>query len=295
MKLDPQECYRVRDLTLVKQDLRVYFTEGYLVFATPVAGRRTAAIFTAAESEGGDAEVLLLPPTRGERRSLASYTNSPNLAEHVSSAVLVFSDDSYADLAAQARSESSRKVPEMGLLLAEKWEPVIRNIAASFETRLALDLLSAQPGFFTGAFSGRRLGNFDVLYDPRAREQIVVGQVAASRDNRAYFDVWTSFEARSFRQTGHPAQPEFTGSDYRIEATVEPSLLLRVWGEVKVQPAEPLRALAFDISRDMRMLGATVGGHDAEFLQRDSIRANLVRNTGNDLVVIVPATPLEPD
>ncbi|MFB3826931.1 MAG: M1 family metallopeptidase [Bryobacteraceae bacterium] len=294
MKLDPEECYRVRDLTLVKQDLRIYLTEGYLVFATPTAGRRTVAVFTATESEGGDAEVLLMPPTRGERRSLASYTNSPNLAEHITSAVLVFSDDSYADLTAQARARSSRKVPEMGLLLADKWNPVMGNIAASFETRLALDLLSSNPGFFAGAFSGRKLGNFDVLYDPRAREQIVVGQVAAARDNRAYFDVWTSFEARSFRQSGREVTPEFTLSDYRIEATVEPNLLLRVWGEVKVQPAEPLRALAFDLSRDMRVLGATVDGHDAEFLQRESMRANLVRNTGNDLVIIVPPAPLDP-
>jgi hypothetical protein len=43
MALDAEEAYRVRDLTLVKEDIRFYLTEGYLVFAKPVAGRRIGA------------------------------------------------------------------------------------------------------------------------------------------------------------------------------------------------------------------------------------------------------------
>src|SRR5438874_3174194 len=78
---DREECYRVRDLTLQKEDLRIYLTEGHLIFSKPVAGRRMAAVFTA-DMEGGDGEVILLPPDRAERRSLASYIDSPNLDEH---------------------------------------------------------------------------------------------------------------------------------------------------------------------------------------------------------------------
>src|SRR5882672_6950444 len=75
---DRDECYRVRDLTLVKEDIRIYFTDGHLIFSKPVGGKRYAAVF-AADVEGGDAEVLLFPPDRAERRSLAGYINSPNL------------------------------------------------------------------------------------------------------------------------------------------------------------------------------------------------------------------------
>src|SRR6202050_4405044 len=82
MSLDPAECYRVRDLALPKDEARFFFTDGYLIFAKPVAGVRMSAVF-AAEVEGDDAEVLVLPPNRGERRSLASYTGSPNLDEHL--------------------------------------------------------------------------------------------------------------------------------------------------------------------------------------------------------------------
>ena len=36
--------------------------------------------------------MLLLPPNRSERRSLASYTDSPNMDEHFTGAVLLFSE-----------------------------------------------------------------------------------------------------------------------------------------------------------------------------------------------------------
>src|ERR1035437_4135223 len=63
---DREECYRVRDLTILKEDIRVYLTDGYLIFAKPVAGRRMAAVFST-DVEGGDGEVILLPPDRAGR------------------------------------------------------------------------------------------------------------------------------------------------------------------------------------------------------------------------------------
>ena len=61
LSIDPAQTYRVRDLELFRGDLKIYFSEGILSFATPLAGRRVAAVFTTAHSEGGDAEVLVLP------------------------------------------------------------------------------------------------------------------------------------------------------------------------------------------------------------------------------------------
>ena len=43
---DRDQCYRVRDLTIVKEDIKVYLTNGYLIFSKPVAGRRVAAVFS---------------------------------------------------------------------------------------------------------------------------------------------------------------------------------------------------------------------------------------------------------
>jgi hypothetical protein len=69
VQLDSTECYRVHDLQINKDDLHLYFTDGYLIFGKPVNGARTTAVFTA-DVEAGDAELLLMPPTRSERRSL---------------------------------------------------------------------------------------------------------------------------------------------------------------------------------------------------------------------------------
>jgi hypothetical protein len=297
ISLDPAECYRVRELALPKDEARLFFTDGYLIFAKPVAGVRTAAVFTT-DVDGGEAEVLLLPPNRAERRSLASYTGSPNLDEHFSSAVLMFSDDTYANLTEQIRQNSfNRKSPEMGALMAEGWQSVVRNIAASFQTRLVLDLLSrdpARPGFFAISMSGKRLGNFDLYYDRRALEQIVIGKLN-SRDGQLFFDVWSSFVAKHFRNVANVTpEPDFVMSDFRIEATVQQDLGLQVVTRVRIKAGSaPLTVLAFDIAESMKVSAASVDGTPAEVFQRESARSDLMRNVDNEMVLIVPSEPLE--
>ncbi|MGA2589663.1 MAG: M1 family aminopeptidase [Bryobacteraceae bacterium] len=294
ISLDPAECYRVRDLTLPKDEARVFLTDGYLTFAKPVAGVRVSAVFTT-DVEGGDAEVLLLPPNRGERRSLASYTGAPNLDEHFLGAVLVFSDDTYAKLTEQiGKSPYNRKSPEMGALIGEKWTPVLRNIAGSFQTRLVFDLLSgesARNGFFAASMTGKTLGNFDLYYDRSAREQIVLGKLNA-KDNLLFFDVWCSFTARSFRNTSR--ELDFVLEDYRIDATLQPDLSLRVVTRVKAKPTRTLPVLAFDIAQPMKVSAVLVDGRPAEVLQRESMRSDLLRNVGNEMFMVIPPEPLQP-
>ena len=197
--LDLEECYRVRDLSLYKEDIRLYFNDGYLIFSKPVAGERIAAIFTA-DVEGGDGEVLLLPPQRAERQSLARFAGSPNLDEHFHTALLMFTDGSGKELLESIAKGSGRKAPEMGPLLAEQWTPVVSNILDSFAPRLAGDLLTPgrTDGLMLAALAGKTLGNFDVIYDPSAADQILVGQLM-ERNQRVVYDVWTSFAARRFR------------------------------------------------------------------------------------------------
>src|SRR5689334_2921380 len=91
--LDPAECYHVRDVEISQEDAQFYLTDGYLIFGKPVNGAPVAAVFSA-DTDGGDAEVLMFPPNRAERKSLASYTGAPNLDEHFVNAVFLFTDKS---------------------------------------------------------------------------------------------------------------------------------------------------------------------------------------------------------
>jgi hypothetical protein len=293
---DPTECYRVRDLRLAKEDIRIYLTDGHLIFAKPVAGSRIAAVFTA-DTENGDAEVILMPPDRAERRSLASYIHSPNLDEHFRTAVFLFTGDEYDTLVSQmADNPSNRKTPELGPLLDETYTPMLRNLGASYQSRLVLDLLNREahkPDLFAVLISSTKLGNFDVAFDPAAREQVSAGQVV-NRGGRTLFDFWTSFAARSMRV--NPAAPpsDLSVRDYRIEATVDPGLSLSAVTRMKVQAhANGLRALAFDITPQMEVTAASLDGQPAEVLQQESLRSD-ARRGGNQMFLVVPREPLRP-
>ena len=62
LRLDPEQCYRVRDLFLEREDVKFYFTDGLLIFADPVEGREIGAFFIAQEATDS-AEILAIPPT----------------------------------------------------------------------------------------------------------------------------------------------------------------------------------------------------------------------------------------
>jgi hypothetical protein len=291
---DRDECYRVRDLTLIKEDLHVYLTDGYLIFSKPVAGRPIAAAFLA-DTDGGDGEVMLLPPDRAERRSLATYIDSPNLDEHFRGAVFLFTGDVYDALKKQLPDNpANRKIPELGALLDEQWTSALRNLGAGYQTRLTLDLLgwpASRPGLLVAFFQGIKLGNFDVVFDPSSSEQILAGQLT-TRDNRLYFDTWTSFAARSSRLHPAPRKPELLLRDYRIQAVVNEDLSLSAVTRVKVTPAAGGTPVApFEIAPEMAVTEATVDGRPAEVLQGDALRVNLMRG-GNNLFLVVPPEPL---
>ncbi len=291
---DSGECYRVRDLTLVEEDLRLYFTDGHLIFSQPVAGKRIAALFTA-DTDGGDGEVMLLPPDRAERRSLAGYIDAPNLDERFEMALLLFTGDAYERIKAQIdASASNRKSPEVAPLLEERWTPLLRSLGSSYQARLTLDLLggTARPaGLFLAALSSSKRGAFDVVFDPERQEQILAGQFVP-RGDTLYFDTWTSFEARSSRNGPAHLKPFAAVGDYRIEATIGADLLLTAVTHVRLKPSvDGLAALPFDLTPDMQIASAAVDGRPAEVLQHEAPQANVMHG-GNKLIVVVPAEPL---
>lgn len=288
--LDPAECFRVREISIARDEVQIFLTDGYLIFTKPVGSARVSAVFST-DAEGGDAEILLMPPNRSERRSLALHTDSPTLEEHFNATAMVFADDIYRELMEQIRANPyNKKSAEMGALLAERWSPVVRNIDESFSLRLAADLLSPgarRKGFFGAAFAGNRLGAFDLVYDARAAEQILVGKSSAEN-----FDIWSSFAARSYRQTSFA--PEFSLKDYRIDSTLDQDLMLHCVTQVKAENKEIEGALPFEISSKMQILTATIDGKPVEVLASSYSRSSVQQGSGNAVFLLVPAAPLAP-
>jgi hypothetical protein len=291
--LDPKECYRVRDLSFRKDDIRTYFTDGYLIFSKPAGGQLISAVFTT-EVEGGDGEVILVPPTRGERESLAKFTHSPNLDEHISAAMMIFTNGAGSLLHERIEKESTaKKVPEMGALMAERWSPVVANIREGFELRMVDDLLSPDPsasGFMFLGLAGRERGNFDVLYDPRAREQIFAGQFA-EQSGRSRYNIWTSFMAKEIR-TGAVKrfEPGFSLRHFSIDATLDANLHMKASTKIKLRVgAAAQRSFPFEIARAMKVTLARVDGVPVELLARESARGRAPRGSEDDgLLVVTP-------
>jgi hypothetical protein len=296
VSLDPGECYRVIEQNFSKADFHIYFTSGYLIFSKPINGIRTSAVFTT-EVEGGDAEILLLPPVRSERLSLATFTESPNLEEHFKTALMVFTDQTASELIAKLRTGEAKKSPEMGALLADKWGSLVRNMTPSFQVRLVEDTLNQRPdhGFFYMAVAGSKLGNFDAFCDPLGVEDIIVGQLS-ERQGRSYFDVWTTFASREKRKSDqNMQQPDMEVQDYHIDATLEPDLSLKTVTKLTaVTKQKTGRAIPFSISKRMKITEARVDDHPVEVFQQESLRSNLIGDRGDNRFLLITSEQLQP-
>ena len=309
--MDPAECYRVRDLSFVKDDIKLYLNDGYLIFSKPVLGQRLSALFTT-DVEGGDGEVIVIPPTRSERQSLASYTQTPNLDEHFRTILMVLTDDSMAVLrtALAQQPDSAKNAPSAGALLAQRWDPVVANISGPMQMRLVADLWSAQPartGLAFFAISGLTLGNFDILSDARANHRMIIRQ-RMDRDGHDQFNVWTEFLPRriSSRDPSAPnpiasnpaARPEweFTLSHYRIDAEVGNDLGVRAVTRVSVTIGQnPARAFAFDIARNMQITAVRIDGVRAELMRDESPRGRVSGGAEEVEFLTVAPVPLAPE
>lgn len=293
--LDPQECFRVRDLKFTKDDVKLYFNDGFLIFSKPFSGRRLAAIFSA-EVEGGDAEIILLPPSREERESLASFTGSPNLDEHLRASLLIATDDSVQRLYQQAHTEPgsqacAAKTPAMGASLAMQWDPVLSNVSEPMQMRLLNDLLtpdSVRKGMTFLALNGKNLSTFDVISDERLDRRVEIRQ-ATSRDGKPVVNIWTSFLPRHLqRQTPVPAPPaNYHLAKFRIDAEIPNDLTVKATTKVTVRVGpQALRAFQFELTSSMEIDSATIDGTPAEWLRDGSARRSDVNGTEDQVVVV---------
>ena len=282
-------------MRIEREDLRLFLTDGYLIFAKPVEGRRVAAYFYA-ETEAGDGEVLLVPPDAAERTTLSRFTGMPNLNEHIKGALLLFTDNTGDQLAAEISEKKFQASAEMGRMLANSHDALLKNLFHSFEIRLVSDFRTNDPkqGLFFAAMAGSHLGSFDVSYDPTSRDQITAGQVTF-RNNAAYFDVWTSFPGRSVRRGLTPAV-DFTSllktRHFDIQAEITADLKLKAVTKISIEPATPLDPLQFECSRQVRIISVKLNGREVEFFQRESLRSNLIRGREGDVFLVIPNEPL---
>ncbi|MDP8989055.1 MAG: hypothetical protein M3N41_03115 [Acidobacteriota bacterium] len=293
--LDPSECYRVRDLSFVKDDIKLYLNDGYLIFSKPVLGQRLWAVFTT-DVEGGDGEAIVIPPTRSERQSLARFTQSPNLDEHFRAVLMVATEGSVARLLQSLENqEGAKKAPEMGAILAEQWGPVLGNISGPMQMRLVEDLWSTrsrETGVVFFAVSGKTLGNFDIVSDARVQHRMMLRQ-HVEREGRDDFNVWTDFVPRQFSRESNAADPgpEFKLSHYRIDTEIANDLSVKAITRVMLRTGrDGMRVFPFEMARAMRVSAVRIDGAPAELMRDDSQRGRIAGNGEEfEFLAVAPA------
>ena len=201
----------------------------------------------------GEGEILVRPPDRMERASLGLFIGAGVLEEKFSSAYLRFNDDTAKELEpylrppedaadfvsrndATARTASFRSTP-CGCAFPSPAPPQSAFRASSLRSRSPAAC----------SHRGDHYGIFDVFFDTRSPEQIVVGN-ASSHEDQIYYDLWMSFPMRSLRKT--PL------SDARFDGPSGPAVDTATCSPSTSTPSPPIwippRTLSAEATLDVR-------------------------------------------
>lgn len=287
---DPADVHRVRDVSIDREDLHVVLIDGVISMTRSIDGHVTGAIFE------GEGDVLLFPPDRAERTSLALFTQSGVLDEKFSLAYLRFFDDALA----QELTAGFRPEPEPQQFI-DRWSTVTGNLASGDGLALLQAMTSgpdAAARYLHLRVAGGHHGVFDVYFDPSVREQISVGQ-STSKLNVAYYDSWASFPMRSVREASKKSDAAglaFEIYDYLIRAQVSPPTELSAEAELTVAARRHgQRTIILHLSRYLKVSEVRADGQPVEFIQNEALDGSELARSGNDLIAIVLSSPLRKD
>jgi hypothetical protein len=293
--LDEHRVYRVRGASIDRPNLHLVLDDGVLAFTEDICGRTTGAYFE------GEGEVLLRPPNKVERGSLALFTGMAILEEQFGSAYFRFNDDTAASWLANLSPVSE------GAEIVKQWDGMSRNLAESDALRLLLDfshflptpkLDSAQefPRLLHARLQGKKLGNFELFWDASAAEPLWAGQIRF-REGIPFWDVWTSFRPSALDGPGRSksaAVSDVSIGSFRIRASVQPPTMLRASAEVDLSVQKGgRRTLLFELSRYLKIDAVRMDGRPLDFIQNEALEGTQLRRKGNDLVAVVFPAPLE--
>jgi hypothetical protein len=287
---DAKDVYQVRDVSIMMEDLHISISDGTIAFVREVNGRITGAMFE------GVGEVLLVPPNRAERTSLALFTGSAVLEQRFQSAYLRFADEK---IVSELRN-GLRGPAENAQEFLTRWQQTAMMMARG-DALPILQVMTSAPqsaaSFLHLRIGGTTAGIVDIFFDSNGAEQISVAQ-ASVVNNVAYYDTWTSFPMRSIREASGQEDPatraSFEVSDYKLRVAVQPPTDLSADAEFTLTPQySGQRTVILELSRYLKLTEVRVNGAPAEFIQNEAISGSDLSRRGDDLIGVVMPVPLE--
>lgn len=292
--LDATRVYHVRDAHIDRPGFYLTLEDGTIGFTEDVLGHVTGALFE------GEGEILMVPPDRAERVSLALFTGAAVLEEKITFGYLRFNDGTFADLSPYM------KPAEDALAFLSKWRGVSPDLAAGEALRLLTTYAALLPASETSGepargakldrllharLHGVKLGAFDVFYDSLSAESVQVLQLAQSQGT-SYYDIWMSFNPKQHGGDRGPAEEVgdygFEIPSYKIQARVTPPRRLEVEAALELHVlGEGQRALLFELSRYLQITRVEANGEPLEFIHNPAITGSQLARQGDDLVAVV--------
>ena len=304
--LDPQNIYKIREAEIDREDVHIWLNDGTIAFTQAVDGHVTGAYFE------GDGEVLIRPPDRQERASLGRFINAGVLEETFSSVYLRFNDDTAKEL------QPFLRPPEDAASFLASNDATARALAQIDAMRLCISFTSAPAAAAPGEpppipdrllharIGGNHYGVFDVFFDTRSPEQVVVGNASAHED-QTFYDLWMSFPMRSLRKTplsdtrfGGPSGPLWTPhvlsiGKYTINATIDSARNISADATLDVDVKQGgTRIVLFELSRYLQVKQVEFEGKPLEIIQNEAVEGSELSRRGNDTIAVVFPSPLLP-
>jgi hypothetical protein len=284
LRVDPTRVYRVHDLVLRRDAVRLAFEEGTLGLFMPFNGRVLGAVFT------GTGRVLATPHDPVEKRSVVRFLGVPLVDEPISRAYLRFTDGTPQELEAFLQAAKAEPVQSPDFLA--DWNPVLANLNPSNSLRAMRELDSSSPlPYFRAGVVGELHGAFEVSVDGRRPEQVTLGQVRWKGDDR-HFDLWAMFPAA----TGPGPAEDFVPVRYDIDTTIEDDLHLRSRARLVLRARRGgERLIQLVLSRGLPVESVVdASGQPLEFFQNEDVSQREVLRRGDDLFYVVLPQPARP-
>jgi hypothetical protein len=182
----------VNNLVLKRDAATFTLRSGEIYFLSAVEGRMTGAVFI------GDGELNLTPPTDVEKRSLAVFTEAPELQEQFSYLVLRFTDQTFEEIkqSPNAKMGSNGAQSSRARELYRDKESLLRkDLRSNMELRTLVDLQSTEqrPGFFVSFIGGRRFGKLVYVVDPLGIPEVSPEEVMLISYGETDGGIWTAF------------------------------------------------------------------------------------------------------
>src|SRR5689334_7197358 len=294
--LDRSRVFKVHDLSLDRDEMHLTLDDGTIGFTEDVQGRVTGAFFE------GDGEVLLVPPDKAERESMALFTGAAILEEQIITAYLRFNDQTYRELTAKLLPAEHAEE------FVAQWNETAKNLAESDALRLFTGFSRLLPGgpadaaaqddpsdrLLHARLQGRKLGIFDIYYDSAIPEVISAGQLRTAASG-TFYDVWTSFGAaqRAPRATptpkaGQQKQAPIRTSHYKIRVEVKPPTEISAEASLDLEAGSGgQRTVLFELSRFLQIKQVTANGSPVEYIHNQSVEGTQLARRGNDVVAVV--------